>query len=85
MPQPNYRAMIAALESHGLSRGDIAQAAGVSRATIWRMQNDPRDHMAGTVERVERVERLHQRIVSGAEKLPWVTSSFTKNRAGPKA
>ena len=56
--------MIAGLESHGLSRDEIARRSGVSKSTVWRPANDAtRDHMAGTVEKVG---ALHERVVGGA-------------------
>lgn len=57
-PQPDFAAMIAGLESHGISRKEIAQRAGVSRATVWRLANDTnRDHLSGTVAKIERISR----------------------------
>lgn len=56
--EPSFAAMIAGLESQGISRKEIAQRAGVSVATIWRIANGAsKDHLAGTVKRLERVER----------------------------
>lgn len=56
-----FASMIAGLESHGLSRADIAAQANVGRATVWRLANSAsKDHLSATAARVE---RLHERIV----------------------
>ena len=50
--------MIAGLESHGMTRPEIAQHLGVSRVTVWRIANDRnRDHLSDTVARLERLSR----------------------------
>ena len=42
-----FATMIAGLESYGLTRDEIAAAAGVSRATLWRMADGNRAHLVG--------------------------------------
>ena len=57
----DFSDLIAGLESQGLSQAEIAQRAGVSRTTIWRMRNDDcRDHLIATVEKIG---KLHRRVV----------------------
>ena len=51
------------IESHGLSRTEIAPRAGVSKSTVWRLGNDAnRDHLNSTVKRIE---RLHEQVLAG--------------------
>jgi transcriptional regulator with XRE-family HTH domain len=61
MPTDQFAALIAGLKSSGLSRAEIAMRSGVSASTIWRALNGQGgDHLSSTVQRVE---RLHERIV----------------------
>jgi transcriptional regulator with XRE-family HTH domain len=59
--QPSFAAMIAGLESRGLSRADIAKKTGISKTTIWRLANNANaDHLSGTVTRMERLSRSYK-------------------------
>lgn len=60
MPKDDaFASMIAALEAHGLSRADIATRAGLSRATVWRLVNEPRQI---SFETAARLDRLHVKV-----------------------
>lgn len=48
----SFKAIIAGLQADGMSYTEIAAKAGVSRATVWRMQNDKLDHRGSTLTRV---------------------------------
>ena len=58
MRAADFEGLIAGLESQGMSRAEIAQRAGVSRATVWRLANRiGSDHLSGTVQRIETLQR----------------------------
>lgn len=58
VPQETFAAMIAGLESAGLSRTEIAIRAGISRNTVWRMATgEVREPAYSTVIRVERLAK----------------------------
>ena len=51
-----FMAMIAGLEDHGLSRSEIAEQSGLSKATIWRYATGTvRDPLYSKVKRIERL------------------------------
>ena len=55
--------MSAGLERAGLSRSEIAERAGLSKATIWRGLNAAnRDYLGETTSRVE---KLNERVGGG--------------------
>jgi transcriptional regulator with XRE-family HTH domain len=57
MRKDEFEALIAGLESQGISRSEIAQRSGMSRTTVWRMANGIcADHLAGTVQRIEKLQ-----------------------------
>jgi len=59
---PTPSALIRDLRRAGLTHHVIAQAAGLSPTTVWRMANEPdRDHYG---ESVRRVRDLHERVFS---------------------
>ena len=58
MPQEEFAAMIAGLESAGLSRTEIANRAGISRNTVWRMATgEVQEPAYSTVMRLERLAK----------------------------
>jgi len=58
---PSPSALIRDLRRAGLTHHVIANAAGVSVTTIWRMANEPdRDHFSSSVRRVR---ELHDRLL----------------------
>jgi len=58
---PDPASLIADLRRAGLTRADIAQQARVSATTLWRIEgNENRDHLIGTVGKIE---RLHERVI----------------------
>ncbi|MCZ8548705.1 hypothetical protein OOJ09_31510 [Mesorhizobium qingshengii] len=86
-PADLFPAMIAGLESAGLSRADIAEQAQVSKTTIWRMANSTsRDHLSATASRVA---GLHERVVGGdtgdvasqdrSQNVSWETGAIGRN------
>ncbi|KQV11320.1 hypothetical protein ASC97_15470 [Rhizobium sp. Root1203] len=49
-----FQAMIVGLESAGLTRSEIAQRAGISRMTVWRLAvGDGRQPAYQTIQRIE--------------------------------
>lgn len=53
MHDEDFAALIAGLESHGVSQQEIARRTGVSRATVWRLANNVcQNHFAGTVNKI---------------------------------
>jgi transcriptional regulator with XRE-family HTH domain len=60
-PADQFAAMIAGLESSGLSRSEIAEQAHLSRSTVWRlaegMAREP------THESFVKVSRLAEKVV----------------------
>jgi hypothetical protein len=68
-----FARMVRDLEQRGLSRAEIAEAAGISRATIWRLTNEPsRPVMSFTVDRLT---DLHDRVVVNREDIDHVKRS----------
>lgn len=64
MSPSTFAAMIAGIESHGVSRPQIVEISGLSKNTVWRMA-------AGEVrlpsyETVRRLEYVHRRVIEGA-------------------
>jgi transcriptional regulator with XRE-family HTH domain len=53
-----FQAMIAGLESAGLSRAEIARRAGLSRMTVWRLaEGEGREPLYRTVRAIEAVQQ----------------------------
>ena len=62
MRTDEFRALIAGLETHGLSKAEIARQASppMSRATIWRyLNNGNSNHFEETFTRVERLAKRY--------------------------
>lgn len=58
MDPDQFAAIIAGLESQGISRSDIAKGAGISRATVWRLAvGDARLPSYQTITRLKNFER----------------------------
>ena len=60
MPSPDQLALIAGLEQIGLSRSEIAERAGLSRQTLYRLVNG--DGRAPQFETFEKLEKLSRRV-----------------------
>lgn len=59
MKNADFQGLIAGLESQGLSRTEIARAAGISRQTVWRIASgQAREPGFNTIRRLEHVERI---------------------------
>jgi len=53
MRQDHFEGLVAALESQGMTRTEIAEQSGLSRATVWRVAvGDARRPSHETVERL---------------------------------
>lgn len=53
-----FQAMIAGLESAGLTRTQIAQQARLSRATVWRLATgEGREPLYSTISAIETVQK----------------------------
>lgn len=56
MDPHSFEALIAGLESSGMSRSDIAMHAGVSRDTVWRLATGQAKRPSfDTVSRIEKL------------------------------
>lgn len=57
MRDEDFAGLIAGLEASGRSRAEIARAAGISRATVWRLATgQAREPAYGTIQRLKRLE-----------------------------
>ena len=66
MDRDDFEALIAGLESQGMTKTAIARYAGLSYATVWRLANGGcKDHYSGTIDRLE---DLLQRSIAGKQK-----------------
>jgi hypothetical protein len=61
MRTDEFRALIAGLETQGLSKAEIARQTNppMSRATLWRYLNGNSNHLETTFTRVERLARRY--------------------------
>jgi len=58
MRDEDFAGLVAGLEASGHTRTEIARAAGISRATVWRIATgNAREPGAHTIERLRRLER----------------------------
>jgi transcriptional regulator with XRE-family HTH domain len=57
-PQEVFQSMIAGLEDRGLSRTQIAEEAGLSRATVWRLATgEAREPSWQTIDALRNIEK----------------------------
>ena len=62
MQSEQFQALVAGLESMGMTRPQIADQAGLSINTIWRFGNGRVSEP--TYRTVQALERLHERVIS---------------------
>ncbi|MDX0124488.1 helix-turn-helix domain-containing protein [Sinorhizobium meliloti] len=62
MNADEFAAIIAGLESQGVSRSKIARETGLSRMTVWRIANG--ETSRPSYETVVRLKRFEQRVAA---------------------